>query len=309
MFSCANLPVGITVGDPAGVGPEIVARALGKLRHKSPFRLYGPDLIVQELAQTFPRCQAVPTTVGLDGIRKGEYTRESGIASIAALKAAIADFAQGNIKALVTGPISKKSLADAGLHYPGQTEWIADALRTPSYAMMLFGPKLRITLVTTHLPLKEVPEALTEDTILEKIILTADFLHRMLRIETPKIAVLGLNPHASDGGMFGNEEMTKIMPAIVRAREAGIEAFGPLPADTAFFRAFRGDYDAIVAMYHDQGLAPLKLVHFEAAVNVTLGLPRLRCSPDHGPAYDIAQTGLASHKSMLAALRLAVQVH
>lgn len=302
-----DLPVGVTLGDPAGVGLEVLARALAALGQVGVFRLYGPDVLVQDLARTYPWCFAVPTSTGLAGVEKGRYTRASGQASVAALQAAIDDFARGEVRALVTGPITKVALAEAGLDVLGQTEWMARATGARRFAMMLMGPRLRVTLATTHLALRDVPAALTAPAIEVAAILTHEFLRDHLRIEAPRIGVLGLNPHASDQGRFGDEEERVIAPAIALVRERGVAVSGPWPADTAFYRALRGEFHALVAMYHDQGLGPLKTVHFEDAVNVTLGLPRLRCSPDHGPAFDIAGRGVASHASMLQALRLAIQ--
>ncbi len=299
-------PVGVTVGDPAGVGPEVLRRALADLGPAGPLRLYGPDVLVHDLARRFSWCTAVPTSAGLQGVQTGRYTRASGQAAVASLERAIADFARGETRALVTGPISKVALGEAGLEFSGQTEWVACATRSTRFAMMLMGPRLKVTLATTHLPLREVPAMITADAIEVAAVLTHEFLKGHLRIQVPRIGVLGLNPHASDGGRFGDEEARIIAPAVAAIQAHGIDVQGPLPADTAFYRAMQGDYDALVAMYHDQGLGPLKLVHFEQAVNVTLGLPRLRCAPDHGPAYDLAGTGKASHASMLAALRLAV---
>ena len=299
-------PIGVTVGDPAGIGPEILRIALEGARHGRRMRLYGPLEIVRDLAAERSDCEAVATTRGLDGIDVGSYTRASGLASIEALQAAARDLAAGTIAALVTGPISKTALADAGLSHPGQTELVAEAVGAKRFAMMLAGPRLRVTLATTHLALRDVPAALTSDRIFDAADLTAAFLRDHLRLAAPRIGVLGLNPHASDGGRFGDEEARVIAPAIQRLLAAGIDARGPLPADTAFVHAAAGRLDAVVAMYHDQGLGPLKLLHFSNAINVTLGLPRPRCSPDHGPAFDIAGQGLADATSLRAALRFAV---
>lgn len=296
--------IGVTLGDPAGCGPEVVWRALEEFEGAR-VRLYGPEPLVRKLSSSFDYCEARPTSHDLEGIEVGAYSKQSGAAAVAALEAAIEDLRKGEIGALVTGPISKSALRDACLPYPGQTEWVASALQVRKFAMMMAGPRLKVTVVTRHLALRDVPSALEEGLILDTIILTRDFLREIEGLENPVIGVLGLNPHASDHGMFGDEEERLIEPAIQKAQEAGIEAFGPLPADAAFPLALGGHYHALVAMYHDQGLGPFKAVHFEDGVNVTLGLPRLRCSPDHGPAFDIAGRGKASHKSMLEALRLA----
>ena len=245
------------------------------------------------------------TSAGLHGVVPGRYTAASGDASLRALQAAAADLAAGRIAALVTGPIDKHALADAGLAFPGQTELVAAACGVRRFAMMLAGPRLRVVLATTHLALRDVPAAITEDAVLDAADLVAAHLRDREGIAAPRIAVLGLNPHASDGGRFGDEEARVIAPAVVRLRQAGIDATGPLPADTAFHRAVEGAFDAVVAMYHDQGLGPLKLLHFTSAINVTLGLPRVRCSPDHGPAFDLAGTGRADPGSLVEALRFA----
>jgi 4-hydroxythreonine-4-phosphate dehydrogenase len=299
------LPLAITLGDPAGAGPELLDRALAAFPGAAPARVYGPAPLVADLAARHPGVLAVPTTPDLAGIVPGRYTVASGAASIAALAAATRDLAAGAVAALVTGPIHKQALAQAGLSHPGQTEYVAEAMGVARFAMMLAGPRLRVTLATTHLALRDVPGALTADGVFDAADLTAAFLRDRLGIAAPRIAVLGLNPHAGDEGRFGDEEPRIIAPAIDRLRAAGIDARGPLPADTAFHRAVQGEFDAVVAMYHDQGLGPLKLLHFADGINVTLGLPRPRCSPDHGPAYDRAGTGTADPASFRAALEFA----
>jgi len=302
--------VGVTVGDPAGVGPEIIEKALPAVapecHGRLVLRIYGPRPICARLEAAFPFCHAWPTSEDLQGIEVGKYTRDSGRASISALSAAVAHLVAGEIKALVTGPISKLAIRDAGLSYPGQTEWLQDAFKAKRVAMLLLGSRLRVALVTTHIPLAEVPKAITVEKVVTTALLLKDFLEDILGLQHPKIGVVSLNPHASDGGMLGNEEQMVIVPAVARLRQMGIQVDGPLPADTAFYQGFHGKFDGLVSMYHDQGLAPLKLVHFEEAVNVTLGLPRLRCSPDHGPAYSIANRGIASEKSMVQALKLCI---
>lgn len=300
-------PIGITLGDPAGVGPEVTRAALAVLPAGAHVRLYGPGPLVRSLAGTAPGVEAIETSAGLGGVATGRYTAASGEASVRAILAAAGDLAAGRVAALVTGPICKTALADAGLPYPGQTELVAEAVGARRFAMMLAGPRLRVVLATTHVALRDVPAALTAERVFDAGELATAFLRDHARIASPRIGVLGMNPHASDQGRFGDEEEMVIRPAIARLRAAGVEATGPLSADTAFFRAFAGnEFDALVAMYHDQGLGPLKLVHFSDAINVTLGLPRPRCSPDHGPAYDLAGTGRADPASMIAAVLFAV---
>ena len=299
--------IGITLGDPAGVGPLLIDQALERHVGELSIRLYGPQELVAPLALNHPGCTAVPTSSGLHGVIPGTYTAASGSASLLALQRASLDLACGRLAALVTGPIDKHALSDAGLAFPGQTELVASACGVKRFAMMLAGPRLRVVLATTHLALRDVPAAITEDAVFDAADLVADHLRRFEAMPFPRIAVLGLNPHASDRGRFGDEEALAIAPAVARLQKAGIDATGPLPADTAFHHAVEGAFDAVVAMYHDQGLGPLKLLHFTSAINVTLGLQHPRCSPDHGPAFDLVGTGRADPGSMIQALRFAAR--
>ncbi|HOU55165.1 MAG TPA: 4-hydroxythreonine-4-phosphate dehydrogenase PdxA [Myxococcota bacterium] len=299
--------IGLTLGDPAGVGPELARAALESLPEVRPLRLYGPAPLVEAIARVAGRCDPCPTTDSLEGIRPGCYSPASGRAALAALDRAARDLAAGAIGALVTGPLDKRAFRDAGDASPGQTEFVARACGVRRFAMLLAGPRLRVALVTRHLALREVPDAITAEAIVETTRLTADHLRRFEGIDRPRVAVLGVNPHASDEGRFGNEEARVLVPALDLLRADDLALEGPLPADTAFHRAWEGDFDAVVAMYHDQGLGPLKLVHFREAVNVTLGLPRLRVSPDHGPAFDRAGRGTADPGSLREALRLAAR--
>lgn len=319
------MPVGITVGDPAGVGPELLLKALltiiredGRDYHidKSglAFRLFGPAPVLDGIvgAITATACgksavaiDIVATTPDMAGITPGKYSPESGAAALAALTAATAQLADGKLKSLVTGPISKQAFADAGLDYPGQTEFIAEKTGCTQFAMMLGGPKLKVALVTTHLAVRDIADAITQEGISGKIAVCDAFLKDHMGVAKPKIAVTALNPHCGDNGKFGDEEARVIAPAITAAQATGINAIGPLSADTVFKNAFEGQYDMVLAMYHDQGLGPLKLVHFNDAINITMGLPRVRCSPDHGPAFDIAGRGIADPTSMLNAILFA----
>lgn len=289
-------PVGVTIGDPAGVGPELIDHAFGLVK-TGPVRLYGPRHVVEDIAARHPSVEPIGTSD--DPIVIGQYSKVSGVASVSALAKGAADLASGAIRSLMTGPISKLALAD--MDFPGQTKYVASVCGVSRFAMMLAGPTLKVTLATTHVAIKDLAGQLTEDMVYDAGELTAQFLGS----KKARIAVLGLNPHAGDGGRFGDEEAKIIEPAVLRLKAAGYDAVGPLPADTAFFRAVSGDFDAVVAMYHDQGLGPLKLVHFFDAVNITLGLPRIRVSPDHGPAFDLAGTGKANPKSTVEALKMA----
>ena len=213
----------------------------------------------------------------------------------------------GHAAAMVTGPISKEALNRAGHHYPGHTELLAELTGAREFVMMLAGERLKVTLVTIHEALKDVPELLTCEKVLSTIRITYHDVNRYFR-RNPRIAVLALNPHCGEGGLFGDEEERIIGPAVKTAKNEGIDVVGPLSADTLFHFASQGAYDAVVCMYHDQGLIPLKLLHFDDGVNVTLGLPIIRTSVDHGTAYDLAGTGTASARSMTAAIRMAAEM-
>jgi 4-hydroxythreonine-4-phosphate dehydrogenase len=215
---------------------------------------------------------------------------------------------RGVIDGMTTCPISKASLQAAGYVYPGHTEMLAELTGTEHYAMMLAGPRLRVTLVTIHCPLSQVAARLTEEAIIDLIRITYRALRTDFALSRPKIAVAGLNPHAGENGLFGDEETNLIQPAINQALKEGITVEGPFPPDTVFFKAATGLYDAVVCMYHDQGLIPFKLLHFSDGVNVTLGLPLVRTSVDHGTAYDIAGKGLADANSLTAAVNLAATI-
>ena len=299
------IKLGVTIGDPAGIGPEVMAGAVRKNAGLADFVIYGPKASMSRFPNT---CEF--RVIRTDGvIRTGKYSMASGLASIRALKTATDDLALGHIQGLVTGPIDKRAFKEADLDFPGQTEMVAKALRTKDFAMNLSGPRLRVSLVTTHLSLRDVADAITMQKIVSVIGLTNDFLKKALGKARPSIGVLGLNPHASDHGRFGSEEAVFIEPAVFHAKNVNnIDVSGPLPADTAFSRAVNGEFDGLVAMYHDQGLGPLKLMHFNDAVNITLGLPRPRTSPDHGPAFDIAGKGRANPTSAFEAIRWAVRL-
>jgi 4-hydroxythreonine-4-phosphate dehydrogenase len=237
--------------------------------------------------------------------RPGGATAAGGRAAYAAILEAVRLIDTGLAEALVTAPISKANLAAAGLLSTGHTELLAELAGGVPVRMMMAGPKLRVVLVTTHLRLSTVPRAITTPLVLETIRIADRALRHQFKLAKPRLAVAGLNPHAGDQGLFGDEEARHIAPAIRAARRAGIDARGPLGADSAFPHALAGQFDAVVCMYHDQGLAPFKLLHFADGVNVTLGLPFVRTSPDHGTAHDIAGRGIADWRSMAAALRLA----
>jgi len=302
---------------PAGIGPEIVARALAE-RPDAPVLVFGDaGLLARAAAAAGVPAPDAARVRAVTALRDGEVTPgqpndASGRAQLAYLTAATDAALAGEVAALVTAPISKEWIARAGFTFPGHTEYLAARAGVTEFAMMLAGPVLRVTVATTHVALRDVPQLLTADGIASTIWLTADGLGRRFGIARPRIAVAGLNPHAGEAGRFGDEEDRLVRPAVARARQriaaAGLPATveGPLVPDSVFRQAAQGQFDAVVALYHDQGLIPLKLLHFDDGVNVTLGLPFVRTSPDHGTAYDIAGTGQARPQSFLAALDLAI---
>lgn len=332
------LPViGITMGDPAGIGPEVVVKALAdpSIRALGRFVVYGMNELMAyaaDLAEIEPfwwriphdsqrtRFDLVHDVVVLDfdeysmlGQTSPRPSRQGGEASLAFIQEAI-DAAMlppgspGRLDAVVTGPINKESWKLAGCHrYPGHTELFAARTKARRCIMMFDAPKLRVALATIHIPLMQIRDVLTVGRVFDPI----DLGHkacRSLGIARPRIAVCGLNPHASENGLFGDEEERLIKPAILVAQEHGIDVKGPFPADTIFLDAINGKYDLVVAMYHDQGLIPIKLLAFDDAVNLTLGLPIIRTSVDHGTAFDIVGKNSAKAESMKAAIRLAVRM-
>lgn len=236
--------------------------------------------------------------------RWGELDREAGTIALESLKKAILFCRQEGVRLLVTAPVNKEALHDAGFEFPGQTEYVASFFDCDHPTMSFFSDKLKVMLATTHIPLCQVSEALNTEILVHKCQLFRDAL-RQLGSDEPRIAVCGLNPHASEGGLFGSEEELLIGPAVQQLNQVlkRKEFFGPLPADSLFWRAVQGEFHGVVALFHDQGLIPLKLVAFDSAVNVTLGLPIVRCSPDHGTAFDIAGQAVADPGSMLGAVK------
>jgi len=278
----------ITPGDPAGIGPEIIAKALA-----SPELPRHCDylLLPYETTCTPGKPDAVSARIALD-----------------ALEEAARRLREGTADAVVTGPVSKEGLQAIGFPYPGQTEFFCDRLGASDVTMCLTGDHLTVALVTIHIPLAEVAGALTQPAIVQSGRHLAEYLRQRLR-RPPRIAVCGLNPHAGENGAFGREEIEIIAPAIAQLQALGIGAFsGPHVPDAIFRDAARGDYDAVLCMYHDQGLIPLKLLDFDNAVNITLGLPRPRLSPDHGTAFAIAGKNIAHHSSLLRALQRAAEM-
>jgi len=341
-----NLPkIAVTMGDPAGIGPEIAVRACLSPRVTELCQpvVFGDPEIIQEAATRFARpdvkvvaleepnlpdvpskapesknqlfvvkCTDVPKTE----LRPGVVQPAAGRAAAEAVIHATKQVLKGNFQAVVTAPLNKEALQLAGFAYPGHTELLAELCGVKSFAMLLYLPPpvgsprkagLAVAHVTLHMAMREIFDKLNSPSVLEKITLLHQFLHR-LGIIQPKIGVAALNPHGGEHGIFGNEEQQIIAPAVLAARERGIEAEGPLPADTLFLRAVQGEFDGIVAMYHDQGHIPIKLLGMHRAVNVTVGLPIIRVSVAHGTAFDIAWQGQANPESMIEAICLAARL-
>jgi 4-hydroxythreonine-4-phosphate dehydrogenase len=304
--------IGISMGDPAGIGPEVLLAALAR---RSPQRsskvcVFGVKSLLDDLALRFdwhPEFELfeVAGPDDLKGVRWGSYTRAGGRVQLACLQASADALEAGRIHALVTGPIHKRALFDAGGCGPGHTEWLANRFGVELPVMMLSGPTLRVVLATTHVPLRDVAKVLNRDSLWKVVNVTHRELARFFFPQGPRLALAALNPHGEEDGRLGLEEKEILEPTVAAAQAANIDLKGPIPGDAVFAQAVEGRFDAVIALYHDQGLAPLKTLHFSSAVNVTLGLGRIRVSPDHGPAYDIAGKGQADPGSMQAAIELA----
>jgi 4-hydroxythreonine-4-phosphate dehydrogenase len=320
--------VAITIGDVTGIGPEVTLKAVAaELADPGWNYLLIGDSRYLEQANTqfalglsfgtftgFPLKNRISVVSSLPALSTGlpQGSPEAAHAVMSWLREGAQYCLKRETCALVTAPVNKEAIIRAGHRFVGQTEYLAELAGTEQPVMMLLGADdrgrwLRVALATTHLPLREVADGLKRAKI-ERAIERAALACRDLRLSRARVGVCGLNPHAGEGGKLGTEEQTIIAPAVNACRQNGMDVSGPWPADTLFHYAFRGDYDAVVAMYHDQGLAPLKMIAFESGINWTLGLPFVRTSPDHGTAYDIAGKGTANPSSMIAALRLAKQL-
>ena len=281
--------IAITVGDPAGIGPEVAFRAASDARVL--------DVCVPVLYEPPADRSFAP----------GVLSGDAGRAAYETIVRAVEDTRRGAVQAMATAPVSKEAFRLAGLPWSGHTELLAHLTDARSVAMMFYADALRVVLATIHIPLADVPTTLTADVVATTIRLTSCEMPRF-GYPRPRIAVAGLNPHAGEHGLFGREEETTIRPAIEACRASGIDVSGPFAGDTVFVRAQRGEFDVVVACYHDQGLIPVKLLAFGQAVNVTLGLPIVRTSVDHGTAFDIAGKGVADPQSMIAAVLLAARL-
>lgn len=307
----------LTVGDPAGIGPEIVLKALaGQGAPGAPgtasLSVYGPrgalDRAARRLGLAWPiDGVGVVETGAEEDVALGRPSAAGGRAAADAVLAAARDAMAGRVDALVTAPLNKESLAAAGHPWPGHTEMLAEAAGSTDVAMLFVGGGLRVALVTIHRSLRSVPDAIDAAEVMRVVRLVSRELPA-LGASARRIGMCALNPHAGEGGLFGREEIDVLAPAVVRLRAEGIDVTGPLPADSLFVRAARGEFDAVVAQYHDQGLIPVKLASFGHAVNVTLGLPFVRTSVDHGTGFDIVESGTAEPGSLLAAMDLAVKL-
>jgi 4-phospho-D-threonate 3-dehydrogenase / 4-phospho-D-erythronate 3-dehydrogenase len=319
--------IGITMGDPAGIGPEVVLKAVAEeeIRRACIPVIIGDAQLLAHTARTldlqsgydivradesFPE-HSEPVIYHLDNIsgfiEPGIESAAAGKAAGGYIEAAVELCAAGSIDAVATAPINKRALFLGGYSFPGHTEFFAHLTGAEDYAMAFVAGNLRIVLLSTHVPLSEAIRLVERDRIIRRVNLTNRELERW-GIEKPRIAVAALNPHGAEGGLFGVEEASEIMPAIDSCRQDDINVQGPFSADTVFLRASRGEFDGVIACYHDQAMIPVKCLSFGEAVNVTLGLPFIRTSVDHGTAFDIAGKGLAEHSSMVAAIKLAAEL-
>ncbi len=318
------------MGDPAGIGPEVIAKAwmvpavhrqcrpmvIGSVpvmaRTVNALKLPLSVAAVADHESVAWRPRLLPVLDPLDqplpDFRIGTVGKETGAASVVFIKKAVELAEVGCIGAMITAPINKEAMNLAGYHYPGHTELLADLTKSPEVGMMILGGPLKIMFVTTHVAIRDLPPLLTTDRIERAIRLADRALREFFGIARPRVGVAALNPHAGEAGLFGDEEQKTIGPAATAARRRGIQASDPLPADTLFGKAAKGAYDGVVAMYHDQGLIPLKLVAFGTCVNLTVGIPIIRTSVDHGTAFDIAGKGIADPGSLLEAIKLGARL-
>ena len=317
--------IAVTMGDPAGIGPEILAKTFSEESFHEDNRafvvgdagvlgravnLLGLPLRVNEVSRP-EEARSEPGSVDVlqvgelpEGLPFGELDPRAGAAAFEYVRKATELALEGSVGSVATAPLNKEAMHLGGFKYPGHTEILAELTGTEDYAMMLVTEELRVIHVSTHVSLREAIERVRPERELAVIRLARDALSKM-DVKEPKIAVAGLNPHAGENGLFGDEDAERIAPAVAEAREEGIDVTGPHPPDTVFARARKGEFDMVVVQYHDQGHIPIKLMGFEGGVNVTVGLPFFRTSVDHGTAFDIAGTGRADHSSMRAAIELA----
>ncbi len=318
MITTMDMPkkiIAVTIGDPAGIGAEVVLKALDckAIAARADFVLIGDRPVIEEASRLTGIALSEKIKIVESGIikdnsfKRGEVSAEGGRAAASYIKMAVDMALSKKVDAITTAPITKEAFDKGGIKWHGHTEMLAELSGTRDYAMMLCGGPLRVMLVTIHRAIRDVPVLLTTEGI-TKTIRLANRACRMLDLKNPKIAVASLNPHAGEGGLFGSEEAEVIVPAVERAIKEGIGVSGPHPPDTVFHRAYKGEFDMVVCMYHDQGLIPLKMIAFDKGVNVTVGIPFIRTSPDHGTAYDIAWKGIADPSSMIEAINMALSL-
>lgn len=325
--------IGITMGDPTGIGPEVIIKSLmdKSIRNRVIPVVFGDKGVLNRVAEDIGMKVRIRELAAVENIKQieiddkeiyvksisnlkmtrlryGRPDRNCGRAMVNYIKEAVDAWKQGIIEAIVTAPINKEIINEAGYRYGGHTEIIAELTGAKEFTMMFVSKHFKVSLVTIHLPLKDVSMRITPQRIYKVGLLSWKTLREFFGIKNPRIGVCGINPHAGEGGMFGDEEKDMIYPAIVSMRSIGIDVEGPLSPDTAFWRAHRGEFDIVIAMYHDQGLIPVKLLDFDNAVNITIGVPVIRTSPAHGTAYNIAGKGVADHSSMKSAINLAVDM-
>lgn len=321
--------IAITMGDANGIGPEVIIKALNtpsiyeeclpivigerKILENAKCKMQNARLEINSFKDVSEAKFELGTVDCLEvnnisELEMGKISQITGKAAIEYLEKAVELAQNHKIHAITTAPVSKEAINKAGFHFVGQTDFLASLTHIRKYAMMFVSPALKVVLVTIHLPLYKAVRVISKKKVLTTIRLTQATLKDYFGIKKPKIGVAGLNPHASEGGLFGQEEKKKIIPAIEVAQRKGIDARGPYPPDTIFYRAIKGEFDVVIAMYHDQGLIPLKLLAFDEAVNVTIGLPLIRTSPDHGTAFDIAGKNIANPQSMIEAIKLAARM-
>ena len=325
-----KIVVGITQGDSNGIGYEVIIKALADPRILEQFTpvIYGSSKLFGFYRKTIPEVEQMDTNAISSAseahdkrinivnclpdstyAEPGQATSESAKSAITALQTAISELKDGKIDVLVTGPINKKAMSNEGFGFPGHTEFIQNAFGVSDVLMLMVSHRLRLAVVTGHIPLAEVPSSISEEKILSKLRLLNASLKKDFVIDQPRIAVLSLNPHSGDGGLLGSEEQDIIIPAIKKATDEGILAFGPFSPDGYFGLNHFEDFDATLAMYHDQGLAPFKALSFEDGVNFTAGLPVIRTSPDHGTAFEMAGRDEADSRSMRAAIYTAIDIY
>lgn len=322
--------LGITMGDPAGIGPEVIAKALAMpavhrlcrpivigslpVMQKTMQWLRMPVKVIPVSGHSLPghRSGWLPVLDPLESplgrFPLGTVAKKTGAASVAFILKAVHLAQAGCLDGIVTGPINKEAINLAGYQYPGHTELLADITKSKEVGMMIVGGPLKIMFVTTHVAIRQLPDSLSANMILRSIRLADRAMREYFGVPKPRIGVAALNPHGGEGGLFGEDERLNILPAARRARRMRIDASDPLPADTLFGKAVRGEFDAVVAMYHDQGLIPLKMVAFGECVNLTVGLPIIRTSVDHGTAYDIVGKGVADCGSLIEAIKMAARL-